>query len=200
MAERYPPELDALIWTLLCDGFGPTRIRRALACDEAGLGYELDVKPRTMALRIAKLKAERGEPRPYMKPGQEGDATEAIMRAAIALQASELSRLEKKAAANGLTPADHKALDTLIRSTDEQRRRAANPESAKTRKGKQLRAGAATAPPSRLKALAREMQREDAERGAAETDASPNGNGTGTAEKQGTRRKAAKQQAKSRRD
>lgn len=160
MAQRYQPEVFEAIWALLCEGIGPAEIRRRLARGDAALPFNLDIPKRTLAGHVARMKRERGEPHPTVKPGEEINSADAIRRRGIELQGRSMAHYEQKALHGTLTAADQRAVDVIIRSIEEQKRRAEQPESVKTRKGKSMQTQREVAAPSILTALGREIARE----------------------------------------
>lgn len=138
--------------------------------------YRVDIAERTLFDHIARLKRDRGEPRAAIKPGQEVNAADAIRRRGLELLERELGKLEAKAVQKPLTDADVRITARIVRESEDLKRRAEQPETAKTKKAREMKSGQTAAPSSRLAALAREMQREAVQTGAHTQD-----NGTGTA-------------------
>lgn len=113
-ATRYTPETDEAIWALLCDGVGAAEVLRRLASDDAGIGYPVDMKRRTFFDHVARLKRERGDPRAYIRPGQEVDAARAIERRTLETMAAEGIEIQgRQKAGEQLSPSDLAKLRTI---------------------------------------------------------------------------------------
>lgn len=160
VAEHMAQATKECIWVLLCDGIGPEEIRRRLARGDAGLDYKTDPAKRTFYDNVARLKEERGEPAPVIKPGEEIEAADAIRRAGIALQNRRLARLKLKDEAGTFTARDQRELDVILRSTEEMQRRAKKTKDPK-QGGKQVRTARDIAPTSLLTSLGRELKRNE---------------------------------------
>lgn len=94
--RKYSDETIEAIWTLMCEGVGATEIEKRLASDRAGIGYEVPMPESTVDYYLAKLKRERGDPRAHIKPGQEIDAAQAIVRRSLAMFTHEQLALERR--------------------------------------------------------------------------------------------------------
>lgn len=107
MARRYPPGIDAAIWSGVTDGLGTSEIGRRLRAGTLRADLApTDMPRRTLRDRIARLKQVHGEPNPVIEPGTEQDAASGISRRLIALADAQVRRLENVARTRPLTSAE----------------------------------------------------------------------------------------------
>lgn len=112
MPKRYPQSVIEGIWAMLCDGQGPSVIRRALAAGEI-TGKPVEMPERTLTSHIRKLRIERGDPAHSVAPGRELETARAIRRAALEMLGQQLERLRSEARVQMPKPLPAKELEAL---------------------------------------------------------------------------------------
>jgi hypothetical protein len=131
MAKRYSPEVAEAIWALACEGLPTREIQRRLNEGEAGVTLEAPMPRRTLNDKLASLKRARGLPVAAVKPGDEVDASRAILRSALDTFGREVRRLDDASKTRALTPGELTALDRAAKAVlDVERRLTAPPRPA----------------------------------------------------------------------
>lgn len=111
--SKYDPEVWEAVWALLCDQYGARVIARILRDGEGPLDYRVEVPEGTVKNMRRTLIGERGDPRPSLKPEEEGDAVSSARRRLSTVLVRESERLSGIAARSGML--DRQETDQAIR-------------------------------------------------------------------------------------
>jgi hypothetical protein len=168
MADVHDEKVNAAIWAMLRQNLGPSAIIRALANDECGIGYPVDLKRSTFYDRKRKLIRQFGEPAAVVERGEEDDAADAIRREALGAIRQTVRELKAKP---HKTKAEIATLNAALLAADGyQRRRRDDANKGKTR-GDQRKAGQESSTPT----LASRLGSQLADITATQDDASDDG-------------------------
>lgn len=166
----YSDKYMAAVWAMRCqqgEKRSPTKIKRALANDELGLGYSIDPPIRTLIDHLDKLERIHGPAHAQVAPGEEAEAIDSIRREGIgAIRATVRDLSARRNAGHELTPNQLRALDVAVKSADsfnERERRAAQRGTAQERAGTASAKGRKTEPSTLLRHFAKQI-------GSTETD------------------------------
>lgn len=113
-SSKYADEVWETVWAMVCDGYGTPTIARKLKDGEGPLDYRIEIPPATVKNMRKSLIAEKGDPRPILKPEEEMDAVSAARRQLSTVLVRESQRLTGIAARTGML--EGKQLDQAIKT------------------------------------------------------------------------------------
>jgi hypothetical protein len=94
----WPREVTEAIWSLTCDGYGPTAVTSLLNAGDpqTGLGDTCAITRASVKEKIQALKADRGEPENDIPPGREATVISSLERQVLKVTKREIEgELEK---------------------------------------------------------------------------------------------------------
>lgn len=121
--ERHDEKLDAALWAMLKQNLGPKAIIEALARDECGIGYPVDLARSTFYDRKRKLIRRHGPPEAVVDKGEEDAAVDAIRREALGAIRATARKLNLKQQQGTLTKDEAGTLSVCLKTVDDYERR-----------------------------------------------------------------------------